>query len=105
MPASLHSDLSDEIHMCRGLFHCFCNQQRKCRVMHFGLCEVNWLMRVSVIFQPCTFRRLSVLRRKVLEKGDSLCPRGCFHSPLEGGRTSSALGMCVDTHSSDHVMA
>lgn len=29
----------------------------------------------------------------------------CFHSPLEGGRTSSTLGMFVDTHNPDHVMA
>lgn len=32
-------------------------------------------------------------------------PTGGFHSPLRGGRTSSALGMCVDTQNSDHVMA
>lgn len=41
----------------------------------------------------------------VWKKGGSTLPVDCFHSPREGGRTSSASGMFVDTHSPDHVMA
>ena len=66
------------------------------QVKDFRLWELNWLMRnlSSHVFSPTLG---CLVWRKWWRKERFTLPRGCFHSPLEGGRTSSALGMCVDT--------
>lgn len=95
-------------HICvEGLFSVFCNRLGICRVLHFRLSELNSLMRYpsfSVFVQYLSYLSSVWCGESVGERRFTL-PVGCFPSPLEGGRTHSALGMCVDTHYPDHVMA
>lgn len=86
--------------MLKDMERCMCRQlgvhdmqRHKILIIWRKLAEV-FLIFCHVIFFGC-----------VLKNGDSLCPQAVFILNWKGGRTSSALGMCVDTHNPDHVMA
>lgn len=102
VPASLNSDLSDEIHMYSPLFHVF----------FFLNGAINFSLR-GKYWPRCVFSLTSIIAAFSSARccGESVGwrgftqPRGYCHSLLEGGRTSFPWGMCVDCRNPDHVMA
>lgn len=103
MSSSLHSDLYNEIHMCREAFSVFFVSSRGTQnyttliYQRYIGCSIHHLQSSDISLPEWCGESVGERR--------STLPTGCFHSSLRGGRTSSALGMCVDTQNSDHVMA
>lgn len=89
-------------YICVERYLSVCVQQGVRRVTGFCSFEIYWLVKYP---SSSAFSQLLVLCGESTGERRFTLPRGCFHSPLEVDRTSSALGMCADTHNPDHVMA